>query len=66
MAHFVSIVTVKNEDEENAWKIFLQYKDKDFSYTDCTSFAVMESLKIDTAFSFDKHFQIMRFHLAQL
>ncbi|MDP2681547.1 MAG: PIN domain-containing protein [Deltaproteobacteria bacterium] len=60
---FASIVAVKYEDEEKAWEIFLKYKDKDFSYTDCTSFAVMQRLKMDTAFSFDSHFQIMRFQV---
>lgn len=58
---FVSIVAVKDEDEERAWEIFLKYKDKDFSYTDCTSFAIMERLKIDTAFSFDNHFRVIGF-----
>ena len=58
---FVSLIAVKDEDEDRAWEIFLKYKDKDFSYTDCTSFAVMERLKLDTVFSFDKHFLIMKF-----
>jgi len=61
---FVTLLAVKDEDEERAWTIFLKYKDKDFSYTDCTSFAVMERLKIDTAFSFDSHFQSMKFQVA--
>ena len=60
---FASIVCVGDEDEDRAWEIFLKYKDKDFSYTDCTSFAVMERLKIDTAFSFDSHFQTMKFQV---
>ena len=60
---FVSIVAVRDEDEERAWEIFLKYKDKDFSYTDCTSFAVMERLKMDTSFTFDSHFQTMKFHV---
>ena len=38
---FVSLIIVKDEDEEKAWEIFLKYKDNNFSYTDCTSFAVM-------------------------
>ncbi len=59
---FVSLIAVKDEDEERAWEIFLKYKDKDFSYTDCTSFAVMERLKMDMAFTFDSHFQIMKFN----
>ncbi len=58
---FATLISVKDEDEDRAWEIFLKYKDKDFSYTDCTSFAVMERLKMDTAFSFDKHFLAMKF-----
>lgn len=60
-SRFVSLISVKDEDEEKAWEIFLKYKDKDFSYTDCTSFAVMKRLKTDTVFTFDSHFQTMRF-----
>lgn len=60
-SRFVSLISVKDEDEERAWEIFLKYKDNDFNYTDCTSFAVMERLKIDTAFTFDSHFQAMKF-----
>jgi len=31
--------------------------DKDFSFTDCTSFSIMSSLKLKGAFAFDKHFE---------
>ena len=51
-----SLVRVTGEDESRAWETFVQYKDKGFSFTDCTSFAIMERLKIDTAFAFDDHF----------
>jgi len=44
------------EDESKAVKILKAFKDKDFSYTDATSFALMERLGIDTAFAFDDHF----------
>ena len=43
-------------DEKAAFSIFSQYADKKFSFTDCTSFALMERLKIKTAFAFDEHF----------
>jgi len=43
--------------EDGAFNIFKQYVDKDFSFTDCTSFSIMKFLKINKAFSFDKHFE---------
>ena len=51
-----SLVIATEEDESRAWEIFVQYEDKGFSFTDCTSFAIIERLKIDTAFAFDDHF----------
>ena len=42
---------------DKARELFFQYRDKDFSFTDCTSFALMERLRIKTAFSFDAHFK---------
>ena len=44
-------------DYVEAWEIFKKYFDKDFSFTDCTSFAVMKIRKISEVFSFDKHFE---------
>lgn len=44
------------EDENKAVEILKAFKDKDFSYTDATSFAIMERLGINTAFAFDDHF----------
>ena len=51
------IERVSEEDENKAWQIILRYRDKDFSYVDATSFAVMERLGIRDAFSFDEHFE---------
>jgi predicted nucleic acid-binding protein len=42
---------------EAAWRIFKAFADKAFSFTDCTSFALMERLGINTAFTFDEHFR---------
>lgn len=44
------------EDEERAREIILAYEDKAFSYTDATTFAVMERTGIKIAFAFDNHF----------
>lgn len=51
------IERVSEEDENKAWQIILRYQDKDFSYVDATSFAVMERLGIGDAFAFDEHFE---------
>jgi predicted nucleic acid-binding protein len=51
-----ALVRITEDDEERAWRIFRQYDDKGFSFTDCTSFALMERLDINTVFAFDDHF----------
>ena len=58
---FVRITAVTHADEERAWDIFGKYRDQDFSFVDCTSFAVMERMKLATAFAFDRHFSVMKF-----
>ena len=60
---FTHLVAVRREDEDKAWNLFLKYKDQEFSYTDCTSFVVMESFRIRNAFSFDGHFRTMNFQV---
>ena len=54
---FIEIVTVTPSIEDGAFTIFKRYTDKDFSFTDCTSFSIMSSLKLKSAFAFDKHFE---------
>lgn len=53
---FLKVVSITQHDWEKAWKILEKYSDKDFSFTDCTSFALMDRLKIKTTFTFDAHF----------
>ncbi|GAF26401.1 predicted nucleic acid-binding protein, contains PIN domain [Moorella thermoacetica Y72] len=50
------IERVKEEDEKRAREIIIAYQDKPFSYTDATTFAVMERLKLNVALAFDNHF----------
>ncbi len=54
---FIEMVTVTPPVEDTAFTIFKRYADKDFSFTDCTSFSVMRSLKLKSGFAFDKHFE---------
>lgn len=51
------LVRVTPEDIELGRKIFRKYRDKVWSFTDCTSFAVMKRLSVSTAFSFDRNFE---------
>lgn len=52
----VAVERVTEEDEIRAKTILLRYTDKDFSYVDAISFAVMERLRLRAAFTFDRHF----------
>lgn len=45
------------EDIRRAWHVFRHYRDKDWSFTDCSSKVVMERLGIAAAFAFDHHFR---------
>ena len=48
---------VTADDESRAREIIGHYRDKAFSYTDASCFAVMERLKIAKALGFDPHFK---------
>lgn len=47
---------VTEQDYQKAKMLIARYQDKDFSLADATSFAVMERLRIQWAFTFDEHF----------
>lgn len=57
----VELVRVSESQERQAWTIFEQYDDQDFSFSDCTSFAVMQDLKLSRVFTGDQHFATMGF-----
>jgi len=49
-----------------ALAIFKKFADQSFSFTDCTSFAIMENLKIEEALAFDHHFSFEAFGFKQV
>ena len=53
----VTVIRVRASDEERAREILFRYEDKAFSYNDAISFAVMERLRIELAFTFDSDFR---------
>ena len=59
----VKVVRVDEMIWKAAWEIFVKYADKAFSFTDCTSFAIMRKLGITDAFAFDHNFEQMGFRL---
>ena len=44
---------------KEAWDIFEKDSDQDFSFVDCTSFAIAERVGVKEAFGFDAHFKTM-------
>jgi hypothetical protein len=54
-----TVVYLGAPDIRDAWRIFQRYTDKGWSFTDCTSYAVMRRLGIPRAFAFDHHFDQM-------
>jgi predicted nucleic acid-binding protein len=51
------VININDADFSAAWQMFRAYRDKEWSFTDCTCFVVMERLGITQAFAFDDHFR---------
>jgi predicted nucleic acid-binding protein len=52
----VNLIRIIEDDFSSALEIYEQFLDKAWSFTECTSYAVMKRLAIEKAFSFDRHF----------
>jgi hypothetical protein len=48
---------VDTERAEKARAVFFRHRDKDYSFTDCTSFVVMRELRLREALTTDRHFR---------
>jgi len=51
-------IWVTPDIHDAAWRVYEQFADQTFSFTDCSSIAICRDGSIDTAFSFDRHFTI--------
>jgi hypothetical protein len=59
----VDWVNVDSAIWDAGWDIFVRYVDKAFSFTDCTSFAIMGERALWEAFTFNAHFRQMGFQM---
>ena len=53
----VDLIRVTPEDEQMAWTLFRNRPGQRYSFTDCTSFALMRRLGIDAALALDEDFR---------
>lgn len=60
---YLEIQFIDNEVWQAAWQMFQSYADKQWAFTDCTSFIVMQQQQVWQAFSFDQHFEQAGFQL---
>ena len=56
-------VDIKPCDRDSAWRRFARDRDKSYSFTDCTSFAIMDRLGIATAVAVDEDFRRAGYHV---
>ena len=52
----VDILQIDEDIFEKAWLVYQSFLDKEWSFTDCTSYVLMKNLSIVTGASFDDHF----------
>lgn len=60
-SHALSIEWMDANRFDSTIRIFSKYQDQKFSFTDCSSFAIMKELKIKSALTTDEHFAHMGF-----
>jgi hypothetical protein len=59
----IEVVASTRDDEMEAIRWMRKYADKEISFTDCISFAVMRRAGIRTVFTFDRHFRDAGFEI---
>jgi predicted nucleic acid-binding protein len=53
----VNVVPLSEEIAAEGWRLFCERPDKEWSWTDCISFAVMKEREITNALTSDQHFE---------
>ena len=59
----INLVRVDEELMLKAWSYFKKQDDKRYSFTDCTSFALMKEMRLTHCLAFDRHFEQAGFRL---
>lgn len=62
-ASFVDKIWIDEVVWQAAWEMFQRYDDKQWAFTDCTSFVLMRQHNLHRAFTFDHHFAQAGFQL---
>ena len=56
------IVWISDAISQASWQVFEQFNtDKEWSFTDCTSYVVMKQNRLTEVFTYDRHFTQMGF-----
>lgn len=53
----IEIIPIDKEVYNEAWELYSKHQDKEWGFTDCTSFVVMKRNSIKQAFTTDHHFE---------
>jgi len=62
--HLLDVIWIDQYLAKRGWDVFEQYNvDKQWSFTDCTSYVVIKDFGITELFAFDHHFEQMGFIL---
>jgi predicted nucleic acid-binding protein len=62
-AENIELISVDENVWQAAWEMFQSYDDKQWAFTDCTSFILMRQHNLNQAFAFDRHFEQAGFQL---
>jgi predicted nucleic acid-binding protein len=58
-SRLVEMVIFSSAEEQETWRVFSHYTDKQWSYTDCACLVLARQRNLQHAFSFDHHFMQM-------